>query len=120
MSISAVIIARNGEEAVKVSCIVKIDAHNLLLRVNAERQSRIAAGKVDGLEVSIGAQESMREKVDVIIGPYNVSGIVNCTRLSIALAGDVELLRRLLTVEKAAKCPGIKEWTDNIAAAVNA
>ena len=115
-----VVIAADGEEAVRISCIVKIDAYNLLLRVNAEWQGRIATGKVDGLEVSTRAQESMRGKVDVIIGPYNVSTIVNCSRLSIALPGDVKLLRGLLAVEKAAECPGIKEWPDNIAAVVDA
>ena len=119
-AVSAVVVATDGEEAVRIACVVKIDAYNLLLRVNAERQGRVAAGKVDGLEVTMRAQESMREKADVIVGSYNVAGIVNCSRLSVALAGDIELLRRLLAVEKAAECPGIKEWTDNITAIVNA
>ena len=93
----------------RVSRIVKIDAHNLLLRINSECKCGSAGGKIDSLKVSANAQKSMCDEVDVVIGAHNVSSVVNSARFCVTLAGDIKLLRAILAVQKATKCPGIKE-----------
>ncbi len=103
-----------------VSCIVKIDSHNLLLSINSEYKCGSAGGKIHCLDVSASAQKSMRDEVDVVVSAHNVSSVVDSARFGVALAGDIKLLRAILAVQKPTKCPGIKECTDNITPVVNA